>query len=301
MALSSEDRAVLDLTLRHGMSYWEIDETLGSGEGEARDRARAAVAELVSGAPGIEVVDYLLGEGGSRERDFVAGDPAANREARLLAGRLREEIPGAEVPEVPELDTEAAGQSSPWKRRAATGLAALVAIGVGLGAAALLTGDSDDPAPSPETAQEESEAPPRPVRVDLAPTELGSGARGEAAIGLDDEFAPFLDLDLTDLPRAAKGSIYVAWIDIGDERGIPVPSPIAVSDHGSFRGRVELALPILGVLDVARELQVLTIDRAQLTVLQRQVAAAVEQREDEPALALDSPGGAVLSGEIPRR
>jgi hypothetical protein len=244
MALSAEQRALLELIHDRGLGYEELDDLLGGGPGEARRRERTALAAL--------------------SEEEAAEFPAA---AAPAAGGAR-------------------------RRRVRLAVGALAAVAIGLGAGAIIKGGSDAPSEPVSTA---ADAPPEPVLVTLEATELGGRARGEAAIGLDDRFAPYLDLDLAELPPAPKGAIYVPWIDVRDDRGLPIPAPVAVRD-GAFEGRLDLAPQLLSVLDVGRELEIVPLDRAELKELSRQVQAG---GSDGRRQALRSPGDAVLSGSIP--
>jgi hypothetical protein len=246
MALSAEDRAILELLHDRGLSHEEIDDLLGGEPGEARRRERAALAAL--------------------------GEEEA-----------------AELPEVPAEADSNAGRR--WLR---LGLGVLAAVGVGLGAGALVKGGPDEP--SETTATTAAESPPETVRVPLEAPGSGGSARGEAVIGLDDRFEPYLDLDLADLPPVPEGSIYVPWIDVGDDRGLPIPVPLDVRD-GAFQGRLDLAPQLISVLDVARELEIVPLDGVTLDDLSREVEASGRGGRG----ALPSPGGAALTGPIPER
>jgi hypothetical protein len=301
---TAEQRALLQLLCGRGLSLEEVDATLGEGEGAARERARAAATALVGTDPGERVTSYVLGSAGAAEqertRTLLRRDRRANELARKLATALTDEIEGAVPPEIPAL-------SNPWRRRATLALGGLAAIGVGLGAGAIVEGGSDEPASLPEepvAGAADPSSEPQSVRIELAATDPGGDASGSAVVGLDEQFEPYLQLDLANLPPAAPGSIYVPWIDLGNGTGVPVPTPLERGQDGSVSTSLDLAPALISVLDVGRDLQVLAIDAAELRDLTRQVEAAGERSSsggEDPGLAPRSPGGAVLSGRIPDR
>jgi hypothetical protein len=222
-----------------------------------------------------EEIDELLGEPGEARR----------RERAALAALAEEEAAKLGSP-----SPATGGARRRWLR---LGGGVLAAVAVGLGAGAIVEGGSEEP--SETTASAPAEEPPDSVPVALDATAAGGQARGEAVIGLDDRFEPVLDLDLADLPPAPRGASYVVWIDLGGGRGVPVPQPIAVQD-GAFRGRLDLAPQLISVIDVARELEVMPLGGPQLEQLSRQVRASARGGQGR---ALQSPGGAVLSGRVP--
>jgi hypothetical protein len=249
MALSAEDRAILELLHDRGLSYEEIDDLLGGEAGEARRRERAALAAITD-----------------------------------------EEAAELQVTPAP-----AGGEG--WQRRGRIVLGVLAAVAVGVGAGAIVKGGSEGEGETTASeATAAAESAPEPVELELEPTGSGEGARGAATIGLDDQFAPYLDLDLEGLPPLPQGSIYVPWIELAADRGVPVPAPIAVRD-GAFQGRLDLPPQLISVLDVGRELQVIPLGRAELEELTRELETAGRGGGN----ALRSPGGAVLSGSIPKR
>jgi len=107
MALSEDQRALLQLLLERGQSYDDIGSLLGLDRGEAQRRARAALGEIGGGDPDAEVglTDYLLGQADPIGRADVArhlqGDDEARARAQLLSDKLRVLAPGAKLPTIP--------------------------------------------------------------------------------------------------------------------------------------------------------------------------------------------------------
>ncbi|MSO41769.1 MAG: hypothetical protein EXQ70_07770 [Solirubrobacterales bacterium] len=108
MALTEDQRAMLQLLLEGGQSYDDIAGLLGSDAGGIRTRAREALTEIGGTDPDAEVgmTDYLLGQADPIGRADAArqlqNDPAANDHARRLCSQLRLLAPRASLPEIPE-------------------------------------------------------------------------------------------------------------------------------------------------------------------------------------------------------
>ena len=107
MALTDEQRAMLQLLLEGGQGYDDIGSLLGIGPDEVRSRARAALGEMGGADPDAQVglSDYLLGQadpiGRADAVRHLQGDPDANALADRLAQQLRLIAPKASLPEIP--------------------------------------------------------------------------------------------------------------------------------------------------------------------------------------------------------
>src|SRR6476661_1373333 len=77
VALTDEQRAMLQLLLEGGQSYDDISSLLGITPDEVRSRARAALTEIGGADPDSQVAlsDYLLGQADPIGRADVAGRP----------------------------------------------------------------------------------------------------------------------------------------------------------------------------------------------------------------------------------
>ena len=108
MALSDEQRTLLQLLLEGGQSYDDIGSLLGVGADEVRSRARSALQEIGGADPDAEVglSDYLLGQadpiGRADAVRHLQSDPEANALAQRLVQNLRLLAPRADLPEIPE-------------------------------------------------------------------------------------------------------------------------------------------------------------------------------------------------------
>jgi hypothetical protein len=108
VALTDEQRTMLQLLLEGGQSYEDIGSLLGIGTEEVRARARAALQEIGGADPDAQVglSDYLLGQadpiGRADAVRHLQSDAEANALAQRLVQNLRLLAPKAELPEVPE-------------------------------------------------------------------------------------------------------------------------------------------------------------------------------------------------------
>jgi hypothetical protein len=107
MALSDDQRAMLQLLLERGQSYEDIGSLLGLEVDEVRGRARAALTEIGGEDPDREVglTDYLLGQadpiGRADAARHLQSDPASRDLAARLATQLRVLAPTAQLPDLP--------------------------------------------------------------------------------------------------------------------------------------------------------------------------------------------------------
>ncbi len=108
MAVTDEQRAMLQLLLEGGQGYDDIGSLLGIAPDEVRSRARAALTEIGGADPDAQVglTDYLLGQadpiGRADAVRHLQSDPEANALAQRLVQNLRLLAPRATLPEVPE-------------------------------------------------------------------------------------------------------------------------------------------------------------------------------------------------------
>ncbi|HSD25609.1 MAG TPA: hypothetical protein VLB79_14915 [Solirubrobacterales bacterium] len=108
MALTDEQRTMLQLLLEGGQGYDDIGSLLGVSADEVRSRARSALQEVGGADPDAQVglTDYLLGQadpiGRADAVRHLQSDPEANALAQRLVQNLRLLAPRAELPEIPE-------------------------------------------------------------------------------------------------------------------------------------------------------------------------------------------------------
>jgi hypothetical protein len=107
VALTDEQRAMLQLLLEGGQGYSDIGSLLGISPEEVRSRARAALGEIGGADPDAQVPisDYLLGQadpiGRADAVRHLQSDHEANALAERLVAQLRLLAPKAQLPEVP--------------------------------------------------------------------------------------------------------------------------------------------------------------------------------------------------------
>jgi hypothetical protein len=108
VALTDEQRAMLQLLLEGGQSYGDIGSLLGIAPDEVRSRARSALREIGGADPDAQVglSDYLLGQadpiGRADAVRHLQNDPEANALAGRLIQNLRLLAPKAQLPDIPE-------------------------------------------------------------------------------------------------------------------------------------------------------------------------------------------------------
>jgi hypothetical protein len=108
VALTDEQRAMLQLLLEGGQSYEDIGSLLGISPDEVRNRARSALREIGGADPDAQVglTDYILGQadpiGRADAVRHLQSDPEANALAQQLVQNLRLLAPKAQLPEIPE-------------------------------------------------------------------------------------------------------------------------------------------------------------------------------------------------------
>ncbi len=108
MAVTDEQRAMLQLLLEGGQGYEDIGSLLGIAPEEVRSRARSALTEIGGADPDAQVglSDYLLGQadpiGRADAVRHLQADPEANALAQRLVQNLRLLAPKAQLPEIPE-------------------------------------------------------------------------------------------------------------------------------------------------------------------------------------------------------
>jgi hypothetical protein len=108
VAVTDEQRAMLQLLLEGGQGYEDIGSLLGIAPDEVRSRARSALTEIGGGDPDAQVglSDYLLGQadpiGRADAVRHLQSDPEANALAQRLVQNLRLLAPRATLPEIPE-------------------------------------------------------------------------------------------------------------------------------------------------------------------------------------------------------
>jgi hypothetical protein len=107
VAVTDEQRALLQLLLEGGQSYDDIGSLLGIGPEEVRSRARSALTDIGGADPDAQVglSDYLLGQadpiGRADAVRHLQSDPDANALAQRLVQNLRLLAPKAQLPEIP--------------------------------------------------------------------------------------------------------------------------------------------------------------------------------------------------------
>lgn len=296
MALTTEQRAVLDLVITRDLGLEAIAAMTRLSPPDVRGRCRDALTTLGGGDPGADVTALLLGfADAAQERAALVelwSDPEVAVVTARIAAALRAGWEGYQGPQLPPPPRR--GVATAGHRRATVAVAALV-----LAVAALLVvvlRDDEPSGGSPSTVG--TTAVPAPVRITLrAPG--ATTAAGTVTIGSSATFEPYLELALEGVGAPARGRVYLLWADDGRGRGFPIPTPVEQSADGRLRGRTALSPALAPVLAVSRRIELLTVDAARLSALTEaveRIGAAGEGTRFPPR-----PGTVVLRGTIPAR
>lgn len=195
MPISADQSAVLEMLLTKEQSYEDLDDLFALDEGDARERARAALEELGGADPdrNVGLTDYILGQAdpiGRADAVRHLRQDAADRElADGIVGELSSHFPAAVLPKLPQAPAGSrfggrqsaaaplpAGEPLPAKESssgftpkqtrtfAALGGGAILLIVVVLAIAGVFSSD-DEPATT-ETPSETAETAQNPEEID---------------------------------------------------------------------------------------------------------------------------------------
>lgn len=319
MALSADQRAVLQLLLERGQSYANLSSMLDVEETEVRRRARSALRELADADLDRDVglTDYLLGQADPIGRADVVRHLRENLDDHALvaeiAAELRELFPAAQLPRLPgeprppgrlrrrlpevgraQQRSSGAGPAparlSPRQTRLVVALAsgAILLIAVVLGITGVFGGGEDS---NGETTTANSEPPGDELtRVELVPPR-GGDATGLAIFGLATNDQPFVDLNIEGLNTAPNGETYVVWLMLTAEEGYPL-APITVNQRGTFRDQFAIPSTVLPIVARVRRVD---ISLAPVRDVGREIRRAISGEK----LVLEKPGETVLAGDVP--
>jgi hypothetical protein len=318
MAITPDQRAVLQLLLERGQSYSDLATLLGVDEAEVRSRARTALTELGGADPdrNVGLTDYLLGQadpiGRADAVRHLQSDPEDHQLASDLTAILREAFPKAELPRLPgeprqPRRAKSTGESATGSRLPSLGLSqsqtrliailgagAIILIAAVLGITGVFGGDDDSSASSSsatDTTAADASSDQTLQRVELKPAD-GGNASGQAVFGLATGDQPFVDVSIKGLDPAPEGQTYVVWLLLTDTQGYPL-SPIVVSDQGTFNDRFSIPSAVLPV--VAR-VQLVDVSIAPVSKIRQLVKDAIQNTR----LVLKKPGESVLQGQVPK-
>jgi hypothetical protein len=315
MAVTPEQRAVLQLLLERGQSYSDLATLLAVDESEVRSRARAALTELGGADPdrNVGLTDYLLGQadpiGRADAVRHLQADPDDHQLASDLTAILREAFPAADLPRLPgeprqprrlRSSEESEGSSrisgidlSQRQTRllAILGAGAVILIAAILGITGALGGD-DSSADSTSSTTSSTTASDQTVEQVKLTAPSGGNAKGQAVFGLATGDQLYVDVTIDRLDPAPEGKTYVIWLMIQGNKGYPL-SPITMSNSGQFHDRFSVPS---AVLPIAARTRVVDVSIAPDDQIANLVKSAIKNTE----LLLDKPGETVLSGTVPK-
>lgn len=284
---SADQRALVQLLLARGKGYAEIATLLDTSQEEVRERARATLEQLCGQDPDREVslTDYLLGQADPIGRaDAVRQlqrDPELHDLADELIAELQLLVPGAALPDLPELRGSA---PRPGRSRAAQpGVAAagagtaggplramphrkvqllialLIATVLAVVTVTLAVSGGNDELGTAATDEGPGDAAPVPVEVPLEPSDdAPQGASGSATL-LQEQGSVILNLEAEGLRPTAGEQVYVAWLYQDRRLALPLTLGNQVGDDGLLEGFAEILpqylplLPQIPYIDISLE------------------------------------------------
>lgn len=325
MALTDEQRTLLQLLLEGGQGYDDIASLLGISSEQVRLRAREALTEIGGADPDAQVAltDYLLGHadpiGRADAVRMLQNDSEANALAARILGQLRLLAPSAELPQIPEpkggrraaAAPASSGPQEPFgaaeakpspgasvrsRLSAAAGgdrqKLAIAATAAGLlllaVIAAVLVFGGDDEGGAGDAGTASTPSDEELVIVQLAP--LGGGDASGQAVFAQTQDQPLLQINLTGLEPAGRNQSYIVWLYNSQRVAFPLARD-RVGQNGDLTGAAAIPqqiLPLLGqfgCVDVS-----LASNRA--------TQAALQSAVDGQTLPAHS-GRTVLRGQIP--
>lgn len=308
--VSADQRAVLELLLKHRVDYQTIGAVLNAGADGARVRAHDALSAIADAEIDDVLADFMLRRTSAAEHvrvvQSLANDPKANALAARMAARLRAELGEVEIPEIPEppLTESAAAETStssdreeerPHRFRVAFRLTALVLIAAS--AALLVTAGLPGGSDSADDGQGSGVTDVQD-RIPLS-APIGD-SRGEAVIGFTTETEAYLELFVNGTEGPLEGRVGVLWMDLDGESGIPLSRPFFIGDD-SYHRRFGLPIDLIPALAQAQSLDVVAIRAATVPRLQSEFPLALIHSDPlaNAARIPDRFAETVLSGELP--
>ncbi len=325
--ITQDQRATLQLLLERGQTYADLAALLAQDESAVRQRARAALTELVGEDPdrNVSLTDYLLGQadpiGRADASRHLRDDPDDLRIATELGVRLRLMFPTADLPKLPGESRPAGGRLRRAAPGAATpagpsvasrlgfggldqsqsrliaicGGAAVLLIVIVLGITGAFSGGDKSSASSGSTSSTTSTtAATGDNAVQSVPLKpIGGGdATGTAVFGLATGDQAYVDLSVKGLDPAPNGQAYVVWLMLTNTKGYPLSPLTGINQDGSYQNRFSIPSAVLPVIARVRYVDV---SIAPVKAIRNLVRQAINNTE----LVIDEPGTKVLRGEIP--
>jgi hypothetical protein len=326
MALTDEQRAMLQLLLEGGQGYDDIGSLLGIPPDQVRSRARDALREMGGADPDaqVQLSDFLLGQadpiGRADAVRHLQNDPDANALASRLVTQLRLIAPKADLPEIPAPKggrgsappPSGAPAGTPAQQASAAGRITgavrgarsskrgnqMIAIGVAVGALLLVAvlaiagvfgGDDGDGSGDTETQTTASGGTGDLTIVRLSPLEGGTAASGQAVFAQAQD-QPVLQINLTGLEPTSDENIYIVWLYNSDRAAFPLARD-KVTDNGNLTGAAAIPNEIIPLLP---QFGCIDVSLASTAATQQ----ALQQAVDGQGLPRHT-GETVLRGQIP--
>ena len=308
MALTDDQRAMLQLLLQQGQSYADIASLLGLDIDQVRARARAAMTELAGEDPDrtVSLTDYLLGQADPIGRADAARQIQSDGGVRDLAERLVTQLrllaPGAELPELPPADTRTARRTtqppvpeapveagaappvrrplgefastlSPRQRQTIAGLlgGGILVVIVVLIATGAFSGGGGSSSSSNEK-QSSSQAASNNSGLTRAVLSPQDGGKAEGvAVFARVRNTPVLQVNISNLAPSPKRKAYVIWLYGGRSQAFPLVRQ-AVGRSGQLRGAAPVPAQLIQALQqgIFDSIDVSLASDSQITAALRQ-------------------------------
>jgi hypothetical protein len=284
MALTEEQRAMLQLLLEGGQGYDDIASLLGTTSDEVRSRSRDALREMGGADPDstVQLSDYLLGQadpiGRADAVRHLQNDPEANALASRLVSQLRLLAPKSQLPEIPAPKGgraapapaapgapasdapggggragRAVGRISETVRGAGSNKRSSQIIAISIGAVILLVvgvlaiaGVFGGGDGDGDDDGTQTAASDDLTIVDLAPVTPGTGGAGQAVFAQAQD-QPLLQTNLTGLAPTSGDNIYIVWLYSSDRAAFPLARD-KVGEDGNLTGAAAIPTEIIPLL-----------------------------------------------------
>lgn len=330
MALTDEQRSLLQLLLEGGQSYDDIGSLLGTGSDQVRQRAREALTEIGGADPDAQVglTDYLLGKADPIGRADVVrhlqNDPESNALASNILSQLRLLAPGADLPQIPTAkghrraaappSPSSAGPTSagpasskpsgpsvrdrlsgvggdPDKRKIAIAAVLAGLLALAIVGAVFIFGDGGDDGGDTQAGGATTATTADEDLVIVGLEPISGGSEAAGqAVFAQAQDQPLLQINLTGLEPAGGGQSYIVWLYNSQSLAFPIARD-SVGQNGNLTGAAAIPQQILPLLG-----QFGCVDVSLAS--NQETQAALQEAVDGESLPAHS-GQTVLRGQIP--
>jgi hypothetical protein len=330
VALTDEQRAMLQLLLEGGQSYDDIGSLLGIAPDEVRSRARSALREIGGADPDAQVglSDYLLGQAdpigradavrhlpdipeprGGRRAAAAEPPPPAPPEAPTTAPQAPAAPP---APQGPGLASRVAGVFSglgglSGRRRTqflvglAGALALVIVVIVVASAGGNGDGSSSDCKPVDTSAAQQAGVPTVKLTATGAAADADCPPSGQLTLGrlpqsqkTNSQPATYaLQANTVHMPATASGEGYLFWLYKSDSQSVPL-GPAQANSSGNLTTTLPIPVQELVLFPAFQTIRLAKVTPAQA----QQVQQSIQSQGKKPTLLIPFAGETVLQGNV---